>query len=73
MKHLSSISANVDERLTLNEGKIDNIIAHLNSSVINLDQFTFDLKLNPWKLMYRTKEQRKASLEQIPSTPSDHP
>jgi hypothetical protein len=60
MKHLASITENVDERLTLNERYIDETVLHLHTMSVNLDEFSEDLKLNPWKLMYREKSRPKA-------------
>jgi len=58
-----SLTANIDERLKVNEGKIDSTLSNLNSASTNLDQFTYDLKLHPWKLLYRSKEKRQRSIE----------
>jgi len=63
MANMVSITANVDERLTKNEEKIDSMMTHLHSSSVNLDQFSYDLKKNPWKLMYRSKEKRQKSID----------
>jgi len=63
MENMVSITANVDERLTKNEEKIDSMMTHLHSSSVNLDQFSYDLKMNPWKLMYRSKEKRRKSID----------
>ncbi len=63
MVKLASITTNVDERLELNKDHIDSTLKNLNSSSVNLDQFTYDLKQNPWKLMYRPKEKRLKNLQ----------
>ncbi len=63
MVNLKSITANVDERLRVNQTRIDDTFVNLNSSSTNLDQFTYDLKMNPWKLMYRPKEKRQRSID----------
>lgn len=65
MKNIASISQNLDERLKKNEEHIDQIFVKLESSAVNLDQFTYDLKLNPWKLMYRTKEKRQQHIDMM--------
>ncbi len=65
MKHIASISENLDERLTVNKGNIDETLSNLKHTTVNLDQFSYDLKLNPWKLLYRTKEQREESLKEL--------
>ena len=58
MKNIASITTNVDERLKVNQTSIDEIIAHLHSGTQNLDEMTYDLKLNPWKLLYRPKYEK---------------
>jgi ABC-type transporter Mla subunit MlaD len=53
-----SITNNVDERLKVNQDHIDHTLANLDSASQNLDEMSYDLKINPWKLMYRTKDQK---------------
>lgn len=65
MASLRSVTANLDERLTVNEEKIDETMSRLRSSAINLDQFTYDLKMNPWKLLYRPKDKRERSIQML--------
>ena len=57
-ENMASISNNVDERLRLNKVLIDDSIAQFNLSTHNMEEMTYDLKLNPWKLMY--KEPKKS-------------
>jgi len=56
MKNMVSISGNVDERLLVNSRHIDDTIGNFHSMSKNLDEFSYDLKMNPWKLMYRPKK-----------------
>ncbi len=56
MKNLSSISANTNNRLETNEAKIDMIITNLEALSVNFKELSQDLKLHPWKLLYRSKE-----------------
>ena len=63
MAHLRSITANIDERLVVNKTKIDDIVENMRDTSVNLDQFTYDLKQNPWKLMYRPKGKRDANVK----------
>lgn len=73
MGNVASITDNFDERLQLNEDNIDGFLTNINSSSVNLDQFTYDLKLNPWKLLYRTKEKRQKSIDMMQEqAPSDN-
>ncbi len=65
LKNLASITDNLDDRLAINKDHIDHIMANvddisvnLKSASANLDQFSADLKVNPWKLMYRPKRER---------------
>jgi len=58
MQKFKSITTNVNERLVVNKEKIDDTFTHLRASSINLDEFTYDLKNNPWKLMYRPKDKK---------------
>jgi len=65
MDHIAAISETLDERLRVNKGSIDGTLAHLHSTAVNLDQFTYDLKYHPWKLLYRSREDRKKSIEMM--------
>ncbi len=66
---VDSITHSLDERLSTNKENIDELIASLRNTAVNLDQMTYDLKLHPWKLMYRTKETRKENLKIETPTP----
>jgi len=56
--HIVSISQNLDEHLIRNKGHIDEIIANLDSATQNFDEMSYDLKLNPWKLMYKQRAKK---------------
>lgn len=58
-RNLNSISTNVNERLAVNEQMIDDLVGHLNVTSRNLEEMSWDLKLNPWKLLYRPRAERK--------------
>ena len=62
MKNLSSISDNVNERLQVNKNLIDDTMVHLNGASKNLEEMSYDLKLNPWKLMYKPKKNREENI-----------
>jgi len=51
MKDLASIVHNANAHLTTNEKKIDDTIDNLHSLSVNLEELSYDLKLNPWKIM----------------------
>lgn len=58
--NLTSITSNVNERLTLNRQHIDDIVIHLNATSQNLEELSSDLKVNPWKLLYKGKDKNKS-------------
>jgi len=64
MKDLASIVSNVNERLTENEEKIDDTITNMHDLSANLEELSYDLKLNPWKLLYREKAKSKKDAEE---------
>jgi len=61
LTNIKSISSNIDQRLKVNESNVDDIILNLRAASVNLDEFTYDLKINPWKLMYRPKKRKLKS------------
>jgi len=63
MKDLASLVKNANERLGVNEKKIDDTVANLHHLSVNLEELSYDLKLNPWKIMYRGKEKKISESE----------
>ncbi len=63
MANATSITDNVNERLAVNKTNIDEIVTNLKSTSVNLDLMTYDIMMNPWKLIFRTKEQKLEDLE----------
>lgn len=59
MKDLSSLVDNLDERLSTNKDKIDSTVTNLHDLSVNLEELSYDLKLNPWKILYRSKDKNK--------------
>ena len=59
MKDLSALVANMNARMSANETKIDATVTNLHDLSVNLEELSYDLKLNPWKIMYRGKEKKK--------------
>jgi len=55
MTNVNSISDNINNRLEVNDELIDDTIAHLNLTSQNLEEMSYDLKENPWKLLYKPK------------------
>ena len=61
MKELSSVVKIANERLSLNEQKIDATVSNLHDLSVNLEELSYDLKMNPWKILYRGKESKKVA------------
>lgn len=64
MKDLAAITHNANERLGVNGKKIDDTITNLHDLSVNLKELSYDLKLNPWKIMYRGKDKRGKKREE---------
>ncbi len=58
-KNIASITENVNQRLSINDEHIDELVANLSSASRNLEELSYDLKINPWKLMYKPREKRE--------------
>ena len=58
MKDLASIVENINQRLSVNDKKIDDTVSNLHALSVNLEELSYDLKLNPWKIMYRGKSKK---------------
>jgi len=63
MKDLASLVKNANERLGANEKRIDDTVGNLHDLSVNLEELSYDLKLNPWKIMYRGKERERKKSE----------
>lgn len=57
-ENLHSITSNIDERLAINGGHIDDMIQNFDDTSVNLNEMSYDLKLNPWKLLFKAKEKK---------------
>ncbi|MDP2652797.1 MAG: MlaD family protein [Candidatus Omnitrophota bacterium] len=55
MNNAASISGNLNERLAANKHLVDDTIVRVNSLSRNFEEMSYDLKMNPWKLLYRPK------------------
>lgn len=60
---LKDLVANVNNAVVDNRGHLDNSVANLESATQNLDDFTEDIKANPWKLFFRSKEKKTTQSE----------
>lgn len=63
MKDLASLIKNANERVGVNGKKIDDTVTNLHDLSVNLEELSYDLKLNPWKIMYRGKDKKRSNLE----------
>lgn len=58
-KNLRFITTNVNDRLANNSKLIDEMVGNLDSTSKNLDEMSYDLKVNPWKLLYKPSREHK--------------
>lgn len=56
MKNVHTISDNINERFAANQHLVDEMLGHANSTTKNLEELSYDLKENPWKLLYKPKK-----------------
>lgn len=59
LANLAAVSDRLDNLLGGNQMKIDKMISHFEYTSTNLEEMSYDLKQNPWKLLYRSKEEKK--------------
>jgi len=59
LHNVASITDNLDQRLNVNKEHIDHIVANLEVTSKNLEEMSQDLKLHPWKIMYKGQEKNK--------------
>ena len=59
LRNIVSIANNIDERLNVNKDHIDSMAGNLEQTSKNLEEMSHDLKLHPWKIMNRGKENVK--------------
>lgn len=64
MTNISSISGNLDMSIKNNKDLIDDFMVNLDSASQNLEELSFDLKVNPWKLMYKPKKEMLKAQDQ---------
>ncbi len=55
-KNIASITENVDESFNNNKHLVDDMVENLSGASSNLEELSYDLKINPWKLLYRPKQ-----------------
>lgn len=59
MESLASIVSNINERLATNEKKVDDTVSNMYKLSVNMEELSYDLKLNPWKVLYRGKAKKE--------------
>jgi len=60
MKSMSSVIDNIDGILDKNKGEIDSLISNMNALSVNLEELSYDLKLHPWKILYKSKGNKRS-------------
>ncbi len=61
-KDISKVANHVDDAIQENRPKIDNIFTNLEESSENFNDFSQDVKYNPWKVLAKGKEASKADM-----------
>ena len=56
MKNMAGITDNLNERLAVNKLLVDDTMVRVNNLSKNFEEMSYDLKLNPWKLLYKPKK-----------------
>jgi len=59
MRKMASLMSNLDERLESNQQYIDEMVNNFRGLSVNMEELSYDLKLNPWKLLHKPKERIK--------------
>ncbi len=62
MEELALLVRNLNTRLSENEQKIDSTVSNLHGLSVNLEELSYDLKMNPWKILHKGKE-KKSTIE----------
>lgn len=58
MTNISSLVKNLDSTIADNRPNIDEIMNNLRRTTENLEEFTDDIKRNPWKLLVKGKDEK---------------
>ena len=61
MKNISSLAKDLDEAVTGNRGNIDEIMDNLRRTTDNFEEFSDDIKRNPWKLLVKGSDDKDKS------------
>lgn len=60
---IRSLTKHVDELVVNNREDIDFVVDKLKATAANFEEFSDDIKRNPWKILVRTKETKKENKE----------
>lgn len=64
---IRKLTSHLDEMVVDNRTNIDEVIANLKRTTANFEEFSDDIKRNPWKLMTKTKEEpTKKKFKDVP-------
>lgn len=63
---LKKLINDADEVIVVNKEDLNKMITNLSVASEHLKQFAEDIKLHPWKLLFRTKEKKEAPKEERP-------
>jgi len=61
MKNISSLAKDLDDAVTGNKGNIDEIMDNLRRTTDNFEEFSDDIKRNPWKLLVKGSSDKDSS------------
>ncbi|MFC1807014.1 MlaD family protein [Candidatus Omnitrophota bacterium] len=59
MRNISSLAMHLDETVVDNRPDIDEIVGNLKRTTSNFEEFSADIKENPWKLLTKGKDTKK--------------
>ncbi|MFA5087852.1 MAG: MlaD family protein [Candidatus Omnitrophota bacterium] len=62
---VSSMAESLHERLEINKNSFDDIVSNLDAATQNFEEMSCDLKINPWKLMYKTRERKNSDAADV--------
>ena len=60
---IRTLTQHLDELVVENRGDIDFMIDKFKTTAVNFEEFSDDIRRNPWKLLIKTREKKKKSEE----------
>ncbi len=58
ISEVKSLTGSINDTVDNNQNAINNIIKNLEYTSKNFEEFSADLKIHPWKLLHKTKDQK---------------